>query len=545
MKTLRAHWLIIFVVSAWLAGCAAPTQDESIEAAVSEPQAVGEETGGTLTAEDLMVETPSSDAARVVASDEMPATFGEAAESPDETAPAAETAPARSGGTATTPLVSLTASGPATVNQDATFEGTFTLHANQSVARVVVRHRVPEGVQVVKTDPAAGEEDGLLVWRYPWLEAGEEHTLTVWLKAGKEGSYVPCAIVEALPRACYTVTVTRAEISITKQGPREALLNEMIEYTIVVKNTGNGAAKDVVVYDQLPEGFKHDSGSGALTFQVGDLAPGESKTITINVEAAARGEFVNKANAEASNADSVAAEAPTVVMYKEFKVYKRGDAEQFLSKRATYEIIVTNLGDVVINDMQVVDIAAPETQVVSAEDADTVTDAKAVWTIPTLAPGASKVFAVQVTSRIAGTHSNRVKAIADDILRQAQAPTLWKGMPAVLLEVVDTEDPVMVGDETAYEIKVTNQGTSSDRNIQIIARFPRNLEPVSATGASAGAIEGANVTFEPYDELNPKESVSYKIRAKGMVEGDARVKVYLTSDLLKKPVPEEESTHVY
>ncbi len=544
MKTHRAHWLMLFMVGALLTGCTAPLQNEPTEAAVTEPQAVGEATSEVLTAEDLTAEPPASDTERVVASDEMPATFGDA-EPADEPPAADERAPARSGGTTTTPLVSLAARGPATVNQDETFEGTLTLCANQSVARVVVRHRVPEGMQVVKTDPAAGEEEGLLVWRYPWLEAGEEHTLTVWLKAGKEGSYVPCASVEALPRACYTVTVTRAEIAITKRGPREALLNEMIAYTIVVKNTGNGAAKDVVVYDQLPDGFKHDSGSGALTFQVGDLAPGQSKTITINVEAAARGEFVNKASAEAGNADSVTAEAPTVVMYKEFKVYKRGDAEQFLSKRASYEIIVTNLGDMVIHDMQVVDIAAPETQVVSAEDADTVTDAKAVWTIPTLEPGASKVFTVQVTSRIAGTHANRVKAIADDILRQAQAPTLWKGMPAVLLEVVDTDDPVMIGDETAYEIKVTNQGTSSDRNIQITARFPDNLEPLTATGASAGAVAGANVTFEPFDELNPKESISYKIRAKGAREGDARVKVFLTSDLLKRPVPEEESTHVY
>jgi len=542
MKTLGVHRFMIIAACILLAGCGAMVQDETIETTASETQAIGE--GSAAPAEDAIAETPSPDAERIVASNAVLVNFGEA-EPADEAAPADETAPARSGGVATTPLVSLTASGPATVNQNETFEGTLTLCANQSVARVVVRHRVPEGVSVVKTDPAAGEEDGLLVWRYPWLEAGEEHTLTIWLKAGKEGSYVPCASVEALPRACYTVTVTHAEISITKQGPREALLNEMIEYTIVVKNTGNGTAKDVVVYDTLPEGFKHDSGSGTLTFQVGDLAPDESKTITINVEAAARGAFVNKASAEASNAASVADEAPTVVMYKEFKVYKRGDAEQFLSKNATYEIIVTNLGDVAISDMQVVDIAAPETQVVSAEDADTVTDAKAVWTIPTLEPGASKVFTVRITSRIPGTHTNRVKAIADDVLRKAQAPTLWKGMPAVLLEVVDTEDPVMVGDETTYEIKVTNQGTSSDRNIQIIARFPNNLEPLSATGASAGAVEGATVTFEPYDELKPKESVSYKIRAKGAIEGDARVKVFLTSDLLKKPLPEEESTHVY
>jgi uncharacterized repeat protein (TIGR01451 family) len=544
MKTMRFMWLFACVMALILAGCGATVHhEEQVEATVNQTDTTtSEEFGEALTTEDLVASTPSSDEEREVADDEMPATMGEGEE--------AEAAPVRvRAGTqhsvASTPLVSLTAAGPSSVNQDEVFDGTLTVVAQQSVARVVVRHRIPEGMQVVKTEPAAGEEDGLLVWRWPWLEAGEEHTLTVSLKAAEEGEYVPCASVEALPRACYTVTVTRAEIAITKHAPREALLNEMIEYTIVVKNVGNGVAKDVVVYDQLPEGFKHDSGSDALTFQVGDLAPDESKTITINVEAAARGEFVNKARADASNANSVAAEAPTVVMYKEYKVYKRGDAEQFLSKRATYEIIVTNLGDVAINDMQVVDIAAPETQIVAAEDADTVTDAKAVWTIPTLAPGDSKIFTVKVTSRVAGTHTNRVKAMADDVLRQAQAPTLWKGMPAVLLEVVDTEDPVMIGDETTYDIKVTNQGTSPDRNVQITARFPDNLEALTASGATAGAVEGAAVTFEPYDELGPKESISYKIRAKGVNEGDARVKVFLTSDLLKKPVPEEESTHVY
>ena len=200
MKALGVHRLMILAVCILLAGCGAMVQDETIETTESETQAIGEGSAAAP-AEDAIAETPSSDAERGVASNAMPVSFGEA-EPTDETALADETTPARSGGVATTPLVSLTASGPATVNQNETFEGTLTLRANQSVARVVVRHRVPEGVSVVKTDPAAGEEDGLLVWRYPWLEAGEEHTLTIWLKAGKEGTYVPCASVEALPRAC-------------------------------------------------------------------------------------------------------------------------------------------------------------------------------------------------------------------------------------------------------------------------------------------------------------------------------------------------------
>jgi uncharacterized repeat protein (TIGR01451 family) len=525
-----------------LLGCAGTSSQSSTSPATDETL---EHAGGY----DLGDETPvinmaEQPARRLPDSDDVPIV----AATPDEDIPVAEPRRVLRSGSAAGfgNLLSIETGGPNTVNLNEVFESVTTLRAIENCARITVRQRIPEGVTIVKSEPEAEEEDGLLVWRYPWMDPGSEQTITVWLKAAQEGAFVPCASVEAYPRSCYTVTVTRAQIAITKSGPTQATLNETFSYRIVVENVGNGTARDVVVYDELPSGLTHESGSRSLTFQVGDLAPGESKTIAVTVTAQERGEHVNKAVAESSNADAVNAQASTLVLYKDFKVFKSGPSQQFLNRRARYDIVVTNLGDAAITDIQVVDAAPTPTRILTAEGAETQTERRAVWNIARLEGGAARQFTVTLTTSTPGTHVNKVVAVADDgTRRSAEAATLWKGMPAMLLEVVDTEDPLMVGEETVYIIKVTNQGTAADGNVQIVAKFPRNITPVAGTGATAGTIENNVVTFEPRRSLDAKESITYRIRAKGVEIGDARVKVYLTSDLLQTSVPEEESTHVY
>jgi uncharacterized repeat protein (TIGR01451 family) len=68
---------------------------------------------------------------------------------------------------------------------------------------------------------------------------------------------------------------------------------ESFTYTITVTNTGSGTAQDVVVTDTVPAGLTivdvdgpgcSSSGNG-VTCNVGDLASGESATITITVTA--------------------------------------------------------------------------------------------------------------------------------------------------------------------------------------------------------------------------------------------------------------------
>ena len=46
----------------------------------------------------------------------------------------------------------------------------------------------------------------------------------------------------------------------------------------------------------------------------------------------------------------------------------------------------------------------------------------------------------------------------------------------LLIELADTDDPVEVGNDTAYEIRVTNIGTKLETNVEVVCTLPDQLE---------------------------------------------------------------------
>ena len=111
--------------------------------------------------------------------------------------------------------------------------------------------------------------------------------------------------------------------------------------------------------------------------------------------------------------------------------------------------------------------------------------------------------------------------------------------------MIDTEDPLLVGEETTYVIQITNQGTAADTNVGLQIQLPSELSVVSAAGDSIGTISENNVNFAPYAILNAKEIIQFRVVAKAVSVGDARFRAQMSSDMLKSPVPEEEATQVY
>lgn len=80
------------------------------------------------------------------------------------------------------------------------------------------------------------------------------------------------------------------------------------QYTITVKNTGDGAALNVVVTDTLPDGLTFGDGDTTKTWNLGDILPGGSKDIMYTAlisSTATAGNYVNVAEATADNNDPV------------------------------------------------------------------------------------------------------------------------------------------------------------------------------------------------------------------------------------------------
>ena len=140
----------------------------------------------------------------------------------------------------------------------------------------------------------------------------------------------------------------------------------------------------------------------------------------------------------------------------------------------------------------------------------------------------------------------RVESTARGELSDSSEETVRvEGLSALFFEVVDVEDPVEVGQDTAYEIRVLNQGTKVARNIIVAALLPDDLKPLSTEGPTQGTIQGNQVVFQPLPRLAPKADTTFTVRAQGVHPGDQRVQIQIQSDDLKTPVTKEESTRVY
>ncbi len=108
--------------------------------------------------------------------------------------------------------------------------------------------------------------------------------------------------------------------------------------------------------------------------------------------------------------------------------------------------------------------------------------------------------------------------------------------------MVDGQDPVKVGEETYYELKIINEGTADDLKINLAGTLPDSLSFVSADGESEITADGQKLNFGTLDTLSPGESVSWIIKVKGEQAGRGVFKVDLNSKNRKKLRSSEPTT---
>ena len=423
------------------------------------------------------------------------------------------------------------------------------LHASAMacVANAVIRDTVPAGASFVRSEPAAVVEGDQLMWKLGNLDSGEARSIKIWFRADKEGTLVNCASVSADPRVCAATVVGKPMLSISKTGPAAVKLGESAAYTVVVQNSGSAVARGVVVTDMVPDGLSSADGQKQLVFNVGDLAPGQSKTIPVTLRADKRGHFCNKVAASSSNAGKVDAQACTDVFKDMLNIEKvTTDKMLLIGKVAGYTIKVTNPGDRKQTGVVVTDTAAAGTTIEEAPGA-TINGNVATWNVGDVDVGAAKTFTVQVKSRQVGNFCDVANvASAQGASNSAQDCSTWEGVTGVLLEMIDDPDPIPVGDVSKYTIRVTNQGTTrAIETLNIVAVVPPELQLVPGTISDGGTISGSKITWPTVASLAPKAVVTHTYQAKGVKAGDARSMVQITTSSRQNPIEKFESTTVY
>ena len=442
--------------------------------------------------------------------------------------------------------VKLSKRAPAQVSVGDEFTYELVATAECDVANVLIVEKLPAEAKFVSSDPPGAAEGQKLSWIIPAMRRGETKTLKVTLKAEKEGELVNCATVTAVPEVCVSTFVGKASLVLKKTAVKENVgLGETAAFNIEVSNTGSAVARNVVVTDPVPEGFEAEGGRKELTFEVGALEPGQSRVIPVSFKAGQRGRICNVATATSANAGKADAEACVAVLKTEVKLYKTTDnKELFINKRAAYALVITNTGDTDLAGMTLTDTAPEGTRVLAAPDG-VINGNTVTWTGVSLGKGASKAYEVVLTSPMPGNKCNvaTLTTPAGEKLT-AQACTDWKGVNAILIEMVDDPDPLQVGETTTFTIRVTNQGGTTPLNeVGVTCILPSEIDPVSAS--NGGKIEGKKVTWPAVPEIGTKAFITYTVLGKALAVGDARTEIQVTTSQRTKPINKFESTTIY
>ncbi|AZS38893.1 MULTISPECIES: DUF7507 domain-containing protein [Microbacterium] len=249
---------------------------------------------------------------------------------------------------------------------------------NAPAANVVISDELPAGLVPVSAAYAAGTTGQATITgqriagTIPTLAAGATATLTVKATVGASTPIgtlrnKACAVATSSNTACdeddtIISKPTTPRLTIDKDDRQgEVSLGQALAYDIVVKNTGDGTAQNVVVSDPLPSGLDFVSGSGpagtavtatgrTVTANLGALAPGQSVTLTVNAkvnQSAAPGALRNEACVVGSNASKACDDDIDTVKREFFQyTFNYTPTNPAPGDRVTYRMEFANNGNV-------------------------------------------------------------------------------------------------------------------------------------------------------------------------------------------------------
>lgn len=171
---------------------------------------------------------------------------------------------------------------------------------------------------------------------------------------------------------------------------------------------------------------------------------------------------------------------------------------------------------------------------------------RVVWRISNLAPGSSKQLCADFSAQQTGSltfESSAHGVVAQPV--ETQCTTRVSGIPAVLFEVIDLDDPIEVGQQNTYELRVTNQGSTALTNVKIICPLEPSQQYVSCTGATTAQAQENIITTVPLAMLSAKDTAKWYIVVNSIASGDVRFTAELSSDQFQRPIKETEATHQY
>jgi uncharacterized repeat protein (TIGR01451 family) len=386
-------------------------------------------------------------------------------------------------------------------------------------------------------------------WNIAMLAPGESLTFQGRLVPTESGTVHVCTSATYEQAYCSPIEVVAPALGlqamvVDAEGRRvgRILACDDVFLSFRVTNPGSAATPPVRLTQPIPEGVTVEGQQGQqVQLQLDPIAPGESveRRLALDFEGALT--FQGEALAEAGDL-SARAPLPVVLVMKPTVGFEvNGPSRTYLGRPVTYGIEVLNPGPAPAFDVSVrPELPGGDRLEVAGANVE---EEDGAYQLGDLKPGEVRTFSVTLEPREAGTFAATfaVEGYCLEAL-QRRVETEVVGVAALRLETIDLTDPVAVGETAVYEVQVKNQGSAEDLDIRLQATLPPQLRFLDGSGDTAVHGQGQDVQFEPVARLAPGDVMTWRVRAKVLQPGQARLALEMTSRATQQPIIEQEPT---
>jgi len=226
----------------------------------------------------------------------------------------------------------------------------------------------------------------------------------------------------------------------------------------------------------------------------------------------------------------------------------QGPRRRYLGREATFDIIVSNPGTAVAQNIDLVAHLPRGLKFLSTNNQGKYNPQEHAvhWNLAELPDNEMGTVRLTTSPTDMGDQKIRVEGTANmNLADSTEHVVTVDGLAALLYTVKDVSDPIEVGGQTTYDVWVVNQGSKTATNLILEVQAPAGMQPVSGEGPTRGVVEGQRIIFDPLARLAPQGETNYHVHVKALQAGDMRLKFHVVSDQMTNPVTKEESTHVY
>ena len=414
---------------------------------------------------------------------------------------------------------------------------------------VVLTDRLPKGARFVEANASGMRTaNGEVCWQLGDIGINEERNVELTLTPTTEGEIGSVATATFSVEASGSTRVTKPALTLEVTTVNdEHLVGGDLILEIRISNPGTGIARNITLEEYVPDLLSHPTGR-KLSSTLDDLKPNETKRLRLTLKCERAGETINYIVAKGENDLFAESKIPILVLAPGLNLSIDGPRNRYLDRKATYELQVGNPGSATTREILLFaklpkGLDFVSTDSMGAYDPETHTVHWSLYALPAQQSGKIELVTLP---RAIGDYKIEFSGRAQGNLQDSAAHEVFvDGIASLGFEITNKVDPVELGREASYEIRIFNRGTKASSNVNIRVQLPEDMRFIAAEGPAQYNISGSIVDFVNLHQLVPGDVKTYVIRAQCLAVGDQRVLVQVQSDEMEKPVTKEENTNVY